>query len=115
MRILSADSSWRSKGLFTLNMGQTSFTNWAKGGDNNLSINSLVLYDLLYQKGIVSWSNHFDMEFGSMVYFDKKPKKTNDKIYFSSKLGYKANKNWNYSLYYSFGSQFANGFKYPND
>ena len=115
MRILSADSSWKSKGLFTLNMGQTSFTNWAPGGDNNLSLNSLLLYDLVYQKDIVSWVNHIDLEFGSMIYFDRKPKKTNDKIYFSSKLGYKASKNWNYSLFYSLGSQFVNGYKYPND
>ncbi len=115
MKILSADSSWRSKGLFTLNMGQTSFTNWASGGDNNLSLNTLLLYDLNYKRNSVSWVSHFDLEFGSMIYFDKKPKKTNDKIYLSSKLGYKALKNWNYSLYYSFGSQFTNGYKYPND
>lgn len=115
MKIISADSLWRNKGLFSLNMGQTSFTNWAPGGDNNLSLNSILLYDLVYQKDSVSWENHFDLQFGSMIYFDKNPKKTNDKIYFSSKLGYKASKNWNYSLYYSLGSQFINGYKYPND
>ena len=115
MKALSADSAWWSKGLFSLNMGQTSFTNWAPGGDNNVSFNTIFIYDLNYKKDIVSWNNHFDLEYGTMVFINKKPKKTNDKIYLTSKLGYSASKNWNYSFYWSLNTQFSNGYKYPND
>ena len=70
MKALSADSTWWSKGLFSLNMGQTSFTNWAPGGDNNVSFNTIFIYDLNYKKDIVSWNNHFDLEYGTMVFIN---------------------------------------------
>ena len=112
---IKKDSTWSNKGLFSFSMGQTSFTNWAPGGDNNVNFSSILIYDLNYKKGIINWKNHFDLEYGSQVFWSKKPRKTNDKIYLTSKLGYRASKNWNYSLYWSLTSQFSNGYKYPND
>jgi hypothetical protein len=35
------DTVWRTGGIFSLNLGQSSFTNWAAGGQNSYSLNGL--------------------------------------------------------------------------
>lgn len=114
-RILSRDSTWKSNGIFTLNIGQTSFTNWAAGGENQININSILHYRLRYNKGKSSWENMIEAKYGVLLFSDMKTKKTDDKINFTSKFGYKATKKWNYSYYLSFNSQFSQGYNYPND
>jgi len=114
-RILSRDSTWRSNGLFSLNIGQTSFTNWAAGGENQININSILHYRLRYNKGNSSWENMIIAKYGVLLFSNMSTKKTDDKIDFTSKYGYKASKKWNYSYYLSFNSQFYKGYKYPND
>jgi len=114
-RILSRDSTWRSNGIFSLNIGQTSFTNWAAGGENQININSILHYRLRYNKGNSSWENMIIAKYGVLLFSNMSTKKTDDKIDFTSKYGYKASKKWNYSYYLSFNSQFYKGYKYPND
>ena len=115
VRILSRDSTWRSSGIFTLNIGQTSFTNWAGGGENQVNINSILHYRLQYQKSNASWENNFEAKYGILLFADLRAKKTIDKIDYASKFGKKASKNWKYSYYLSYISQFTKGYKYPND
>lgn len=114
-RIISRDSAWQSKGFFTLNVGQTSFTNWAAGGENQININSILHYRLRYNKGISSWENMIEAKYGTLLFSEMKTKKTNDNLNFASKFGYQANKFWKYSYYLSFNSQFSKGYNYPND
>jgi len=114
-RILSRDSTWRSNGIFSLNIGQTSFTNWAAGGENQININTILHYRLRYNKGNSSWENMIIAKYGVLLFSNMSTKKTDDKIDFTSKFGYKASKKWNYSYYLSFNSQFYKGYKYPND
>lgn len=115
LKVISKDSTWYSGGNFKFDLGQTSFTNWSAGGDNQLNINMLLLYNLNFKKDNINWDNRINIAYGSLFFWDKSPKKTNDKMYYSSKFGYKASKKWNYSYYWSFNSQFTNGYKYPND
>jgi len=114
-RILSRDSTWRSNGIYTLNIGQTSFTNWAAGGENQININTILHYRLRYNKDKLSWENMIIAKYGVLLFSDMSTKKTDDKLDFTSKFGYQANKKWNYSYYLSFNSQFYKGYKYPND
>jgi len=114
-RILSRDSVWRSNGIFSLNIGQTSFTNWAAGGENQININTILHYRLRFNKDKSSWENIIEAKYGVLLFSDMKTKKTDDNINFASKYGYKASKKWNYSYYLSFNSQFSQGYKYPND
>ena len=109
------DSLWTAQGRFNLGIGQTSFTNWAAGGDNNINITSALLYDLNYKKEVVSWNSNLDLRYGTLLFMGKKPKKTEDQIHMSSKLGYELDSNWNMSFLFNFDSQFSNGYKYPND
>jgi len=114
-RILSRDSTWRSSGIFSLNIGQTSFTNWANGGENQININTILHYRLRYSKGKASWENNIEAKYGTLLFADMKTKKTDDKLDYASKFGHKASAKWNYSYYLSFNSQFSLGYKYPND
>lgn len=114
-RILSKDSTWKSNGIFTLNLGQTSLTNWVAGGENQININSILHYRLRYEKDKSSWENIIEAKYGTLLFNGKKPKKTDDALNFTSKFGYKASKKWNYSYYLSLNTQFANGYNYPND
>ena len=114
-RILSRDSTWRSSGIFSLNVGQTSFTNWANGGENQININTILHYRLQYSKGKASWENNIEAKYGTLLFADMKTKKTDDKLDYASKFGYQATDKWNYSYYLSFSSQFSAGYKYPND
>lgn len=114
-RILSRDSTWRSSGIFSLNIGQTSFTNWANGGENQININTILHYRLQYSKGKASWENNIEAKYGVLFFSDMSTKKTDDKLDYASKYGYKANEKWLYSYYLSYSSQFSPGYKYPND
>jgi hypothetical protein len=114
-RILSRDSAWRSNGIFSLNIGQTSFTNWVAGGENQININNILHYRLRYNKDKSSWENMIEAKYGVLLFSNLKTKKTDDQLNFTSKYGYKASKKWNYSYYLSLNTQFANGYNYPND
>lgn len=109
------DSLWKNQGIFSLGIGQTSFTNWAAGGDNNINLNTGLYYDLNYKQGILNWNSNLDLKYGTLVFLSKKPKKTNDQIHMSSKLGYEIDSSWSFSMLFNFDSQFTKGFKYPND
>ncbi|MCK5856391.1 MAG: DUF3078 domain-containing protein [Bacteroidales bacterium] len=114
-RYLTRDSTWTSNGVFTFNVAQTSFTNWAAGGDNQVNINSILHYRLRYSKTNTSWENIIEAQYGTLLFAKIRTKKTNDKLNFTSKFSYDASKKWKYSYYLSFRSQFTKGYKYPND
>lgn len=114
-KLLSKDSTWKSNGIFTLNIGQTSLTNWVAGGENQINVNSILHYRLRYEKDKSSWENIIEAKYNILLFNDKKPKKTDDAMNFTSKFGYKASKNWKYSYFLGLNSQFANGYNYPND
>jgi hypothetical protein len=109
------DSSWTSKGIINVTFGQTSFTNWAAGGENSVNGNFLFNYTTTYRKDKIEWDNNFELAYGGMLENRSLYKKTNDKLNFSTKYGYKASEKWNYSYHIGLNTQMANGYKYPND
>lgn len=114
-RILTRDSTWRSNGVFTLNVGQSSFTNWAAGGENQVNLNSILHYRLRYAKANAAWENIIEAQYGTLIYSEMRTKKTNDQLNFTSKFGYDASKKWKYSYYLSLKTQFTKSYNYPND
>ncbi len=110
------DTSWKSKYEASLGFSQTSFTNWAAGGENATSINGMLNIYKNYAKGKLSWTNYLGLAYGvNIQQTDPKVRKTNDKINFLTKGGIYAWKNWDYAGLFEFKSQFAQGFNYPND
>ncbi|MBQ6771259.1 MAG: DUF3078 domain-containing protein [Bacteroidales bacterium] len=107
---------WTHKGNIGLNFGQSSYTNWAAGGQNSINGQGIFNYELRYLKGNFKWDNTLNASLGYSIYdFKKKPIKTDDKIEFTSLAGIKATEHLNYSAELAFRSQFAKGYKYDED
>lgn len=114
------ENPWKVKAIFGLNGTQSSFVNWSGGGRNNISVIGFTSTSLDYDKGNWQWKSNLDLALGGMLYLDKGGRKsglqkTDDKIDFATKVGYKIAKSWYVSFVGGFKTQFMEGYNYPND
>lgn len=111
------DTSWKSSGLFGINFSQTALSNWAGGGQNNIALNSILNYQLIYAKGIHYWENKLDAQFGLIRTGESEIFKKNlDQLLFLTKYNVKAfKKYWFYAAQADYRTQFAPGYIYKND
>jgi hypothetical protein len=101
---------WQKGGMLSINFSQTALSNWSSGGQSSFSqLNQLSLF-LNYEKEKVSWNNNLFLAYGLQRRDNDKAYKTDDKIDFSSKYGYRAFDHVNYSGILSFKTQFAPGY-----
>lgn len=107
----SGEGVWKTSADFSLNASQTSFTDWAAGGDNSISGNSFFSFNANYKKDKMSWENSVDLGIGYMKQGKNDFFKNDDRIAISSKYGRTAFENWHYSSLVSFRTQFTEGFK----
>ena len=111
-------NGWKKGGMFTLTFGQSSFTNWAAGGINSISVNGAANLFANYKKDNLSWDNTLDLGYGIQKQGKKDnalTQKTDDKFDFASKLGIKATDKLYYAALMNFRTQFTNGYNYPDD
>ncbi|MCF6183809.1 MAG: DUF3078 domain-containing protein [Bacteroidales bacterium] len=111
-------NGWKKGGMFAFTFGQSSFTNWASGGINNISVNGLAGLFANYKKDNLTWGNRLDLGYGLQILGtgdNKDTQKTDDKFDFSSKLGLKAADKLYYAALMNFKTQFTNGYAYPDD
>ncbi|MDR0660580.1 MAG: DUF3078 domain-containing protein [Prevotellaceae bacterium] len=105
---------WKLSGSAAINMTQSSYSNWAVGGQNSIAgvlSGGLVLN---YKKNKWTWNNTLDAAYGLMIQDESGRSKTDDKIEIASKLGLKAAKKWSYTVLVQFKTQFDKGYKsYP--
>lgn len=107
---------WIYKGNIGLNFAQSSYTNWAAGGQNALNWLGTFNYAINYAKDNFKWDNSLNTALGYSYYnFKDKPVKTDDKMELTSLAGLKSTEHLNYSLEFAFRSQFAKGFDYATD
>jgi hypothetical protein len=108
---------WKRGGVFAVNFTQASFTNWAAGGVNSVSGQTLFNLFANYKKGSTTWDNTLDMAYGLLQQGKSSLiRKTDDKFDFTSKYGrYAFAKVWYYSVLFNFKTQFSPGYTYPND
>ncbi len=109
------EDGWRSGGLFSLSFSQITLTNWAAGGENSLSGNSLVSMYADYRQGNLTWNNSLDLGYGLQKREDENARKTDDKIDLVSKVGMRAAKDWYYAGLVNFRTQMTAGYNYPDD
>ncbi|HEY5369878.1 MAG TPA: DUF3078 domain-containing protein [Hanamia sp.] len=112
------DSSkiWNTGGLFNLNIGQGSQSNWAAGGDDfSFSLNTYLGLYGFYKKGRYSWDNTLEMNYGVINTTSVGTRKNDDRIDLLSKGGYGLTKNLSLSGLLNFHSQFAKGYSYDKD
>ncbi len=67
-----------------------------------------------YKKEELFFNNRLQLDYG-FLYSEDKPfiQKSDDRIYYEGKFGYKATQRLNYSAQFSFKSQFSNSYNYP--
>lgn len=107
---------WKKGGVISVNLAQSSFTNWTAGGENSVAVNSLLSVFANYKKGNASWDNMLDLGYGFLNQTSGSGyMKTDDKIDFSTKYGQAASKHWYYAALLNFKSQMTPAYNYPND
>ena len=72
-------------------------------------------YDLEYNNQKFTFDHNGKVAFGLVGYIDKRIEKTDDKMDMLWAASYKTKNNWNLTNMLTFKSQFANGYKYPDD
>jgi len=111
---------WTKGTLVQLGFSQMALSNWNAGGSDNLALNAYVNMYRNYAYNDMFWESRLQMGYGFMTSFGTKYKrdrfkKTDDRLIFDTKLGYRAVKNLFASVMFNFRSQFANGYTYPAD
>jgi hypothetical protein len=109
-------SFWETKNEFTLDISEVAFVNWNAGGTNSIS----GLYGMnivrTYRNDGFRWDNQFRFRYGINQQEGQELRKTDDDLELLSSFGYEVSKNskWFYSGRFSFKTQIARGFDYPN-
>ena len=104
------DPNWKLKSIFGLNITQSTFTNWAAGGRNNLSGLGFVNAHAEYSKDKLKWLNTMSLGLGGIHYFDEGIQKTEDMIDLQSTFSYGIKDPWFFSILGGFRTQFIDGF-----
>jgi Protein of unknown function (DUF3078) len=105
---------WKKGGVLSLNLAQTSLTNWAAGGQNSLALNGLFAVFANLKKGKSAWDNSLNLGYGFMKQGKEDTRKTDDKIDFLSKYGREAFSNFYYAALLNFKTQMSPGYNYPD-
>src|SRR6478752_2313598 len=102
---------WSSGGNVLFLFNQSTFTNWAAGGENTISGKTDVNYSLNYKKDNWTWDNKLIVSYGLIKTKNSSfVKKTDDRFEFTSLLGRKATGQWMYSILLNLKTQMANGY-----
>ena len=104
---------WSPTFLGRIDFGQTSFTNWAAGGFNSVTLGANVDASLNYARGKASWTNRLQLDYG-FLYSQDKPiiQKNKDRIYFESKYAYVVGPKFRFTTALDFLTQFDNNYSY---
>lgn len=102
-------------GSYGLNINQLALSNWAAGGENSWAGKAFANFSLVYHKRKFEQKLVGAMAFGISRFADKRIEKQDDKIDLSYTLTLNGKTQWNLSGVVTFNTQFANGYKYPND
>lgn len=103
---------WTTSLLSQLNFTQTSFTNWAAGGNSSFSLAGYVDGKANYAKNKLIFENRLQLGYGFLKTFGDITKKSDDRLILDMKFGYKAADNLYFSVVYGLNTQMSNGFKY---
>ena len=107
---------WKKGGLYSLNISQSSLSNWAAGGEDfTLSVNSLLSLYAFYKKEKHSWDNTFDFNLGYVNTTSLGSRKNDDRFDLLSKYGYAIFPKINIAGLVNLRSQFFKGYIYSNN
>ena len=102
-------------GSYGLNINQLALSNWAAGGENTWAGKAFANFTLLDHKKAFEQKLTGTFAFGISRFADKRLEKQDDKIDLTYSLSLNSKTQWNVTMVSTFNTQFANGYKYPND
>ncbi|TXD51346.1 MULTISPECIES: DUF3078 domain-containing protein [unclassified Polaribacter] len=106
---------WKIHGRFAFIFNQSSFSNWASGGENTVAGNINVNYDFNYKKNSINWDTRIISGYGLSHIGDKGYRKTDDRFELNSLFGLKTSAYWFFSFITNFRTQYTKGFDYRNE
>src|SRR5690554_1019073 len=113
--------AWIYNGEFNIGANQSLLHNWSAGGElASLSIHSFFNGSLTRYNNRLVWTNNLDMAYGLFYAYSNffVPRKTDDRIDFTTKYGYKISEEGNlyFSVLANAKTQFTNAYDYgiPN-
>ncbi|SMD45476.1 Protein of unknown function [Aquiflexum balticum DSM 16537] len=107
---------WISDFSVGLNFNQAAFSgNWKAGGVNSIAFGSILNWKANYAKEKWMWDNQLELIYGLVKNEGQDFRKSNDRIFFDSKVGYKITEKWSYFTSLNFISQFTDGFDFTQD
>lgn len=107
---------WTKEFSAGLNFNQGAFSsNWSAGGVNSVALGAILKGKANYLKGRWSWDNQMEMLYGVVKNEGEDGRKSNDRIFLDSKVGYSVSEHWDAYFSANFLSQFANGYNYDED
>jgi hypothetical protein len=116
------DTLWKKSGFIGLNFNQSSFVNWAQGGQSNISGIAIFNYKFDYKKDKIEWKNELNMAYGTIKNFDIGStnqidnfwRKNEDRLLFESRYTKEAAGKWQYASIFTFYTQFDKGYLAPD-
>lgn len=112
---LKDTSNWKLESKFALNVTQSTFTNWASGGRNNISGLGFINAFADYKKDRLKWANTLSAGIGGIQYFDEDIEKTDDVLDMQSTLSYGLKDPFYVSFLGGFRTQFLDGYSSSED
>lgn len=106
---------WKNVLAASLNLTQTSYTDWTGGGDNAIAFDGIVAGQSIDDELHTNWTTTYKFAFGQTKLDGKEIRKTDDIIDILSVLTYKLDAYVNPFASIQFTSQFATGYQYKND
>lgn len=107
---------WISDFSVGLNFNQAAFSgNWKAGGVNSIAFGSILNGSAKYAKEKWSWDSQLELIYGLVKNEGQEFRKSNDRIFLDSKVGYKITEKWGYFSSLNFITQFSQGFDFTQD
>lgn len=102
-------------GKYGLNINQLALSNWAAGGENSSTGKAFADFSLIYHRKLSEQKLSGNFAFGIARFADKHIEKSDDKIDLTYSISPNSKRQVNFSMVSTFNTQFAEGYKYPND
>jgi len=103
--------TWTFQGSSTINTSQSQFSNWQGGGQNSISLSTMLNMSLSYISETFSWESTLDAGYGLMLQGSSgRWFKNDDRFEISTKIGKKASKSWYYTALLTPSTQFQPGY-----
>ena len=106
---------WQKEMVGGLNLTQTSFDNWAAGGENQLAWQVNLNFNFVNDQEKTNWSNSGKLTYGNTKTGGEQARKSIDEIKLESVFSYKMSKLLNPFIAVTGETQFAPGYDYTTD